>query len=67
MELKNRQIGILIQDQTLRRMLHDLLVKNGVRVSCVADLEELELLTEKLGIEVAIIELRNPLQEFCLN
>ena len=67
MELKDSQIGILIEDQTLRRMLYDLLVRSGARVSCLGCIEELELLSEKLGIEIVVMQVQTRYEPFCLN
>lgn len=67
MSVKDRKIGILVSDRVVRRTLFDLLNRNGARVSCVADWDEMELLAEKLGIEVAIIQVQTRSEAFCPN
>ncbi len=67
MELKDSQIGILIKDRILRRMFYDLLVRNGARVSCASDLDELELLAGKLGIEIVVMQVQTRSELFCWN
>jgi hypothetical protein len=56
MELKNARIGILVYDPTLRRMLSDLLNKNGARVFSTDDDEEMERINDLLGLDVAVVE-----------
>ncbi len=59
MELKNCRIGILVYDPILRRMLHDLLWKNGAVVYDTDDEEELERIYELIGLDVAVVEVEN--------
>jgi hypothetical protein len=57
MELKNAKIGILIYDRTLRRMLSNLLNKNGARVFSTDNDEEIEKINELIGLDVAVVEM----------
>ena len=56
MELKDTRIGILVYDPPLRRMLSDLLNRNGAKVFCTDDEEEIEKINELIGLDVAVVE-----------
>jgi hypothetical protein len=65
MQLKNAKIGILVYDPTLRRMISDLLNRNGARVFCTDKDEEIERVHEVIGLDVAVVEVRRG--GICLN
>ena len=65
MELKNAKVGILIYNPTLRRMLCDLLNRNGARVFSTDDDEEIEKINELIGLDVAVVEMER--KEICQN
>ena len=54
MDLKNRKVGIYVQDWQLRMQLSNLLMKNGAIVYGALDEEELQDLVEQLGVEIII-------------
>ncbi len=58
MELRDCKIGVRIQDQTLRRMLSNLLWRNGAVVCCTESNEE-------IGLDLVIGEVKVEL--FCRN
>jgi hypothetical protein len=66
MELKNTKVGILIYDPTLRRMLSDLLNKNGAKVFSTDNDEEIEKINELIGLDVAVVEMERRIP-FSLN
>ncbi len=66
MELKNAKIGILIYDPTLRRMLSDLLNKNGAKVFSTDDDEKMEKINELIGLDVAVVGVERR-ESFSLN
>jgi hypothetical protein len=67
MELINRRIGVLVSDPTLRRLVYDLLTKRGARVSCAADEDDLVMLIDNLGLELAVVSVEMRSEPFCPN
>ena len=58
MELKNRRVAIRIDDAQLRWQLSDLLMKKGAVVHRARDEDELQLIGDRLGVEVGVAEAR---------
>ena len=67
MELKNCKIGILIYDPMLRRMLSELLWKNGAVVYATDSDEDLKNIVELIGLDVAVVSVELRQEGFCLN
>ena len=67
MELKDRRIGVLVADPTLRRLVYDLLIGNGARVSCAADENDLVTLIDHLDLELAVVSVVAEKESFSLN
>jgi hypothetical protein len=67
MELKNCRIGMLIADRMLRRMLSELLWKNGAAVYCADTEEEMAVLVERVGLELVVTKVNSGPEPFSLN
>ena len=66
MDLKNAKVGVLINDPILRRVLSDLLWKNGAVVYQTSHEEEMEQFIKIFNIGLVMVEVEQGI-DFCPN